>query len=791
MAGSVMGDAQVANQRKCDASSESGAVGGQFTNPNIYNDTENPFVCGASALNLDDARDMAWKFAPVLHEHPAEPYHMTDIQEFLANAEIYKTTVAQNQTTTPENLWTYVDPSVLYYDDHQYRMVGPTANYGGTEPVDGEIQAPIYFTAFEQDGFWVFTYYYWFNYNGCGGETLDYITENDEYKTARFILCNLGIHEGDWETTQVVVCPDTLEVQGVTTLGHGDGEFLDCRVDGECDFADGYPADEHHINVYIALATHATYTTVGEQYYIYSPIPVLSRVLALWVTDRTSDQGPKFLPNDTNVIALPSPSSISENDPFNWIAWVGRFGGLLPTGLTEILCLNEETTAVEDCPDDEVFQDIVSMLGLDGSGTTSLQQFVIDLVPITGDTTGPTGPYAKSQAYELRADDPHPAGLDPDAACPGNVYISDEDRAALVQGQQQARDIRNREVFRDLALGFLVLLVVGLVISVLTVLPADETSIVNLVLRDVANVDAEFPNQNMADRHWLTLWYTQGRLHVLWVVTIIFFECFGIAVIIPGIIDITELGEDLVDSNVWEFIRKFFIVLLPILGFLDLLAIMLVFYSTFYWIRTAKRIDASYNIRVWEVLYSIMAFSQLFAMFLSIMLFGLATLAFVNQKLFVEGCKGLTDATGIEGVCLDLSVFGLNSFTCGSAVINFCADVADTRTELIFYGALFLTLSHLMVVIMVTIGVRVFRLMNEFAQALNEHRMSILDNETEAGRPSTRKSSGGNGTVLPLSEDIEGRVSTASEAKEPMVSPRAMGHEAADTGSSLDGSPDH
>eukprot|EP00127_Corallochytrium_limacisporum_P001959 Clim_evm2s90 gene=Clim_evmTU2s90 len=737
--GSAYGAAQVANQRICEPNPETGAIGGQFTNPNTYDPENSPFVCGDSDRTLDDAREIAYKFAPILHEHPAEPYHMTDVQEFLTTATIYKDDEPQNTTSLPEDIWRFINPAVTLFDAASYRMVAPESGYNGTEPVDGEIQAPVYFTVVEETGFWVYTFTYWFNYNGCGGETMDYINEDNEYITARFIVCQLGIHEGDWESMQVVVCPDTLEVQGITTLGHGDGEFLDCRRDGECDFADGYPADESHINVYIALATHATYTTVGEQYYIYAEIPVLSRVLALWVTDRTSDQGPRFLPTQENVIALPDPSTVTEDDPFNFVAWIGRFGAIIPTGIQTISCLNDETTAIEECPQDDTFQQILDFLGLGEKPAGDLSKFVTSIFPITGDSSGPTGPYAKRQASQLTADDPHPGGLVEDAACPGFVEVSEEDREKLLADSAEARDIRDREVFRDIAIGFLVLLISGIIISILAVLPADEKRTAENVLREFYHSDMEMPNMNESERHWIVLWYTQGKIHFFWVLLIIFFELFGIFTAIPGVIDVTELGEDLVDSNVWETIRNFFIVLLPILGFLDLVALIIVFYSTFYWMKKSKSVKPHHNFKAWNITYSVLAFFELFAMFLSVMLFGVATVAFIDQKLFVEACRGLTDATGISSVCLDLSIFGLNSFACGIEVINFCADIADTRTELIFYGSLFLFLAHLMVVLLLILGVRIFRLLNEFTEALNGHRISTISDETEH-RNSTKKS---------------------------------------------------
>eukprot|EP00127_Corallochytrium_limacisporum_P000189 Clim_evm6s7 gene=Clim_evmTU6s7 len=395
-----------------------GAGIGFIPSPLTYSGENKPFECsGHRKWTLEEAQRRLSMYAPILFEHPEEQYHLTDVQHFLADAWIFQDGKNTTKRATNEEIYNifinYPDPDEN--DNSKFQLVQASDDFSGDAPgCDKKLRAPIYGQVYEEDGFWVYSYYYFFEFNGCTGQSVVYTTEDGEEAVQYVSICTLGIHQGDWEYMQVAVCPEEIQPVGLSVQAHGFTNFVDCR-NQYCNMWGTHPT------VFLAMGGHASFYEAGAQYHEFIPPELFTDHMNLAAQTDFTGFGPVFWPHRNNVILLPPRDEIDGSSDFAWLLWQWSWGGFENPEIFNITCYDEWLVRAVECPTDANFQYILSCLGLvDGNCTPEDEQkMFLVFQSFTEQTEGPVGPYEKPQATSWQADKPLVGSEQDFAECPG------------------------------------------------------------------------------------------------------------------------------------------------------------------------------------------------------------------------------------------------------------------------------------------------------------------------------------------------------------------------------------
>eukprot|EP00127_Corallochytrium_limacisporum_P000188 Clim_evm5s7 gene=Clim_evmTU5s7 len=384
-----------------------------------YSGENKPFECsGKRKWTLEEAQRRLSVYAPILFEHPDEPYHLTDVQHFLADAWIFQDGKNTTKRATNEEMFKITRDHPNNGTNSDFQLVQASDDYSGDAPRFGKLlTAPIYGQVYQDDaGFWVYSYYYFFEYNGCTGQSVVYNTTEHDKEAVQYVsICTVGIHQGDWEYMQVAVCPDEREPVGVSLQAHGYTNYMDCRSQ-DCHLWRTHPV------VFLALGGHASYYEPGAQYNQFIPKELHTDHMDLAALTDFTGVGPIFWPHRKNVILLPPKDEIDASSDFAWALWQYSFGGFEDPEVLNITCYDDHLKKVEECPTDENFQYILNCIGLKKDGNCTVEdrgKMQVLFSQFTQQTTGPVGPYMKAQATSWQADKPLPASEQNYAMCPG------------------------------------------------------------------------------------------------------------------------------------------------------------------------------------------------------------------------------------------------------------------------------------------------------------------------------------------------------------------------------------
>ncbi|RYZ59206.1 MAG: DUF946 domain-containing protein [Proteobacteria bacterium] len=190
------------------------------------------FACGPSETSRvssvaphdsksSNLNEIAARFAPVIHLHPQELYFPMDPEAFLVRSE----------STRNEDF--YRSTRRDFREGKQGRTVVNISEDG------------------RQIQYWLF-----YAKNGCQGGKVRFRVQgpiklgNIGEMTKTLELCNIAIHEGDWENVTLRLNSDLSAVESVYLSSHGLGNWLPASA---IDFRNGRPY------VYSALNSHAFY----------------------------------------------------------------------------------------------------------------------------------------------------------------------------------------------------------------------------------------------------------------------------------------------------------------------------------------------------------------------------------------------------------------------------------------------------------------------------------------------------------------------------------------------------
>lgn len=204
------------------------------------------------------------------------------------------------------------------------------------------------------EGTWLFNFNLFYSWNGCSNQ--DFVLSiNGTNQVLQYMMCPVGVHEGDFERVSMLVCKESTSIQQLAYSQHGWAEVRDCTQEGQCSFdAEGHPI------AYAGLHSHANFFEASPLV-VYKLITggsagssvSLDNLGGVWVADRTGDDDTRsFVPTPDNIVHIPDLQTIlSENSSeFQWAVYPGNWGAgakIMPQ--LNITCLFDNQTRLGDC----------------------------------------------------------------------------------------------------------------------------------------------------------------------------------------------------------------------------------------------------------------------------------------------------------------------------------------------------------------------------------------------------------------------------------------------------------
>jgi len=310
---------------------------------------------GNEEATIEEAKDRAWRFAPVVKFHPLERYHLQDISAWY-NASVF---VGADGSGDPNVKQGYRTLRTAMSDEEREALIS-----GAPFDANGHSTADIYYTVSDYDDgrFWLYNFDIFFSWNGCSNQELVF-----DSTALKYIMCPAGEHEGDLERLSVLVCKSDYRIARIGYNQHGWSEVRDCDA-GNCpvDAGTGNPV------VYSALESHSLYPENNgfHVYYAFGPI---------YIGDRTGDDAEKmFVPRADNVVYLPPLAEIEATNGWEWAKFSGNWGSLLSPYPTMLYCLSDDGRTLFDniCEDTSASQLITSVSSSIGLANPADEQFM-------------------------------------------------------------------------------------------------------------------------------------------------------------------------------------------------------------------------------------------------------------------------------------------------------------------------------------------------------------------------------------------------------------------------------
>jgi hypothetical protein len=417
----------------------------------------NTIQCGPNTTaTLEDARAIAWKFAPVLKFHPLESYHLQSMDVWYDLATIYLTDykpypnssynyIVSNQTNRdllgPKTFATLLNSSTTTEEAARSNALA------GAPFVDGKSTADMFYTVTDySDSLWLYNFNLFYAWNGCSNQAVS-LSFNGTTDTQEYLMCPAGVHEADLERVSVLVCKNDQKIKQITYSQHAWSEVRDCQIEGQClfDNATGNPIS------YVALEGHGNYPeSVGDGFHVYyyqgSAIDgfPLRNIGGIYIGDRTGDDPEKtFIPTPDNVKYIPPLWEIQEDyqgirsAEWEWAVFPGNWGAPLVQASTKLVCIDTESEEYFECDRNsttiKAIYSIVDVLGLvgivqDQEGVSN--SFAIQSVSNLTRVPYPdiTGPLFRAFSYQYVAGDTAPILTESvyELECPKDVTALDE-----------------------------------------------------------------------------------------------------------------------------------------------------------------------------------------------------------------------------------------------------------------------------------------------------------------------------------------------------------------------------
>ncbi|KAK9829158.1 hypothetical protein WJX72_004238 [[Myrmecia] bisecta] len=684
-------------------------------------------LCPSQAATEDDARALAWRFAPRLYFHPVEQYHLEDPSFYFSQAAFYGAIGTTNDPVVAvQEAIASVYPYLLLPKSYITVIGTPneTALLAGA-PYDGQGRstAKVFYNIVDTGtGAWVFNYNLYYSYNGCGNIDLS-LAFHGEYSAVDGYVCPIGIHEGDWERVSVTVCKGSSTPSQVSYSQHGWQQVLDCTA-GECPFDEnGHPVS------YVALNSHANYP-ISSPLNLYSlkRLNFLANLDGIYIGDRTLvNPNLTFVPTPDNIVELPDIENITADNAAQdgWAFYTGNWGKIpLPPQETTITCLNDNQTAAGPCQEGSLAYEMLAaaMQVYTGAQARNLSKLVnvtlplgaskviADTVNTTYEPASLTGPWLRDWSHR-RLPDTASAPIWSERP-PVNVTQLGP-QVCPRSGDPRATARTKVEYDSQSIAGYLLGLGIAIcafsgALAVFLIVPncCGWNSYIRLVPAPEADQSAMHSRKPTRESLLLPLGNNGGLLfRVLWGISGLALYITGAVLVGIGMSTLFSLLNQIYNWSTWGSLRKLIIAVLTIIGFFDLLAAAIyIFVTTEPYVvlignRRRYRNPAT-RVR-WLARNSRLVHMVLFAFIalvvcLCMLVFALGLLASVVKMVFLNTCERVATVATNTGICLNLQDNGLDLSVCGDRIVDVCNRWNADDVNNIAIGACFVVWAHLL-----------------------------------------------------------------------------------------------
>jgi hypothetical protein len=228
-----------------------------------------------TTATLEDAKALAWKFAPVLKFHPLERYHLQSMNTWFDEASVYLTDYRQ----FPNSTYNFIVANQTNRDLLGPRTFATLLNgtsstdaereqvLFGAPFVDGKSTADMFYTVTDySDSLWMYNFNLYYSWNGCSNQNVA-LSFNGTTDVQGYLMCPAGVHEADLERMSMLVCKSDQKIKQIAYSQHAWNEVRDCQVEGQCLFDEetGNPIS------YVALEGHGNYPeSPGNGFHVYT-----------------------------------------------------------------------------------------------------------------------------------------------------------------------------------------------------------------------------------------------------------------------------------------------------------------------------------------------------------------------------------------------------------------------------------------------------------------------------------------------------------------------------------------
>eukprot|EP00182_Erythrolobus_australicus_P005401 CAMPEP_0185830138 /NCGR_PEP_ID=MMETSP1353-20130828/648_1 /TAXON_ID=1077150 /ORGANISM="Erythrolobus australicus, Strain CCMP3124" /LENGTH=851 /DNA_ID=CAMNT_0028527999 /DNA_START=156 /DNA_END=2711 /DNA_ORIENTATION=- len=721
--------------------------------PNACRSVDGSGEFAGETLTLRDASAIAWRYSPLLYFHPLERNFMADgarwIREHGADAKVMLKVdqfVREVGPLTEQLLFeTTRDVNYSINANNYYWQFSNDSNsrwrQGDAFDAQNRSEASVYFNVFEYEDdpdIWVFNFYYWFAYQRCSNQLATSLLKGENQTiSTMFEVCDVGVHDGDLENFAVMVCKNgdgSTRPLALRIMQHGNPTtFRDCSKQGECRFAKddalASAADAALLTeigetgvrpwnpiAFCALNSHALYDKPAANWiYAAVPIPLVVNYIGVMLVDRTSrdNRGTsrRFVPARENHLELTNITELSPQtapDVF-WIGFAGRYGLAdgVPLGLNGINCVDNVTGTTEiKCPADHPFFNLVrNFWGFEAEGVPNLGPLpTAQLVKSETAALAPQGPYNRIFFAEWVNGTNMPlydvlqiidSSLTPERI---QSELCDFVKNGVVAPPSDPVSRYAPNVFFNLVLAVVIALLIALVHFVLYGIPIPLTAIDSLsqkhliafgTARNESAGSAASSSRAERTKHALITFKraitTSLTFELFWFVV----GVVGFVLYMLGIPYFFELLIKYLNLTNWTTVELLLYAVVSFAFALYLVNFVLnmIFFAKLF--RQTVRFT-SRRISLYRWLGATMCFFSALYIMLFFVAFAVAAVVTAVFQVFLPQCSKVSNA--LDGVCLNLNIFGGIDFVCGEDIAEFCDDWGKFRYYFVIWGGVMLFL---------------------------------------------------------------------------------------------------
>ena len=720
-----------------------------------------PVCPSTSNATLEDAKAIAWQYAPVVYTHPLERYHLQSPDIWYNKSELFLWDVRPEGNSTydgiqtPNRMRTNIIQSSLLLPRSFVSLLNSTqlseeerSNLLKCAPFDenGLSTANVYYTVADfSPSLWLFTYHLYYAWNGCSNQAF-VLNLDGELQQLDYLMCPTGVHESDWCRVSVLVCKSDGALMQAAYSQHAWMETRDCQA-GQCPLEDGHPVayagldghgnyfQESNLTVYAAFNG----SSFGNGFYAS-----LDNFGGVFIGDRTKrDPSKKFLPTQDNIKYLPTTDEIfaeNKTEEFGWALYSGQWGAPLADSPIYFECLAGNGTFIK-CPDTQVYNILSSVIKvtsivpfIQNAEFAGLAEYYVISPGNASFTKYPdiVGPLYRTYTYQWLPQ--HPAPIFSDnltlLVCPDDVI----DLKPIPIGKYSSSGISSVvDYLWGVALGMVVFSIVMIVLLWLPVVWSPHTQVRQLVAVSASSVnniperkgyreEEEEEEAQDAVRLIHAGKTNLSRRSIIWAL-------LGTCILIPGFVlsilgwqelatvSVVAVTAEASGFTITGILRLLLAIGLLLLIILDTTVIIIVFFSDDEYVHIGTwRMRNYLGGRKWLLKRSFYihlgcAGFMLLTINISALLFSLGWIMAIAHAFLREICNDLSSVTvkGINSseVCVSIPVYSKDP-VCGWQILSVCQEYTSLRVQYITLGGILLLWAHLVFFIMLMMSLSRF-----------------------------------------------------------------------------------